>query len=115
MTLAKDFSGNYRIKLTEEGPRSGHMPSVDVLFESLVGHRELKRHIVLMTGMGSDGAKGMKALQEDGAETRIAEAEETCVVYGMPRSAVGLGAVSHQLPLQRIAPVLVHEVKSRNK
>ncbi|MDB4868492.1 MAG: response regulator [Cohnella sp.] len=115
MSLSKDSSGTYRIKLTQEGPRSGHMPSVDVLFESLVGHRQLKRHIVLMTGMGSDGAKGMKALQEDGAQTRIAEAEETCVVYGMPRSAVELGAVTHQLPLQRIAPILVHEVNSRHK
>jgi two-component system, chemotaxis family, protein-glutamate methylesterase/glutaminase len=115
MSLSKDSSGTYRIKLTQDGPRSGHMPSVDVLFESLVGHRQLNRHIVLMTGMGSDGAKGMKALQEDGAQTRIAEAEETCVVYGMPRSAVELGAVTHQLPLQRIAPILVHEVNSRHK
>ncbi|MBW5444555.1 chemotaxis-specific protein-glutamate methyltransferase CheB [Cohnella sp. CFH 77786] len=115
MRLAKDASGKYRIRLTEEGPRSGHMPSVDVLFESLVGHRGLVRHAVLMTGMGSDGAKGMKALQEDGAETRIAESEETCVVYGMPRSAVELGAVSRVLPLQQITPALVSEVRSRNK
>ena len=84
--------------------RSGHMPSVDFMFESLIGHTQLKRHIVLMTGMGSDGAKGMKALQSDGALTTIAEAEQTCVVYGMPRSAVELGAVSHLLPLQGIAP-----------
>jgi two-component system, chemotaxis family, protein-glutamate methylesterase/glutaminase len=113
MSITKESSGKYRIKLTEEGPRSGHMPSVDVLFESLIGHRGMKRHAVLMTGMGSDGAKGMKALQEDGAETRIAESEETCVVYGMPRSAVELGAVSHVLPLQQIASVLVREVRSR--
>ena len=99
MSLAKDNKGLYRIKLTQEGPRSGHMPSVDVLFESLLGQQQLKRHIVLMTGMGSDGAKGMKALQEDGAMTTIAEAENTCVVYGMPRSAVELEAVSHLLPI----------------
>lgn len=115
MSVAKEASGKYRIKLTEEGPRSGHMPSVDVLFESLVGHRGLNRHAVLMTGMGSDGAKGMKALKEDGAETRIAESEETCVVYGMPRSAVELGAVSHVVPLPQIASVLVREVRSRIK
>ncbi len=112
MSLGKEISGKYRIRLSEEGPRGGHMPSVDVLFESLIGHRQLKRHIVLMTGMGSDGAKGMKALQSDGATT-IAEAEQTCVVYGMPRSAVELGAASHQLPLQGIAAALVQEVKSR--
>lgn len=113
MSLAKDTTGKYRIRLSEEGPKAGHMPSVDVLFESLIGHQQLKRHAVLMTGMGSDGAKGMKALQTDGASTTIAESEQTCVVYGMPRSAVELGAVSHQLPLQAIAPVLVQKVKTR--
>ncbi|MCD9023381.1 chemotaxis response regulator protein-glutamate methylesterase [Cohnella sp. NL03-T5] len=113
MTLAKEANGKYRIKLSDEGPRGGHMPSVDVMFESLIGQHQLKRHVVLMTGMGSDGAKGMKALQTDGAVTTIAEAEQTCVVYGMPRSAVELGAVSHLLPLQGIASVLVKEVKLR--
>ncbi|QJD83360.1 protein-glutamate methylesterase/protein-glutamine glutaminase [Cohnella herbarum] len=113
MTLRKEVTGTYRIKLSDEVPKGGHKPSVDVMFESLVGHPQLKRHIVLMTGMGSDGAKGMKALQTDGAQTTIAEAEQTCVVYGMPRSAVELGAVSQILPLQGIAPVLVQEVKSR--
>ncbi len=115
MKLDKEPSGKYRIKLTDEGPRNGHMPSVDVLFESLIGHRSLKRHVVLMTGMGSDGAAGMQMLQQDGAETRIAESQETCVVYGMPRAAVKLGAVSHVLPLQQIASVLVREVRARSK
>jgi len=106
MTVVQDSNGAYRIRLTTEGPRSGHMPSVDVLFESLVGLKELKRHAVLMTGMGSDGARGMKALKEDGAATLIAESEETCVVYGMPRSAVELGAVTSVLPLHQIGPRL---------
>jgi two-component system chemotaxis response regulator CheB len=113
MSLRKEVSGSYRIKLSDEAPKGGHRPSVDFMFESLIGHQQLKRHVVLMTGMGSDGAKGMKALQSDGAQTTIAEAEQTCVVYGMPRSAVELGAVSQILPLQGIAPVLVQEVKSR--
>lgn len=110
MTLARSSSSSYRIVLTDEEPRSGHKPSVDRLFESLLGLPNLKRHIVLMTGMGSDGAKGMKALRDDGAETTIAEAEQTCIVYGMPRSAVELGAASQVLELQRIAPALVQEV-----
>ncbi|MFC5472035.1 chemotaxis protein CheB [Cohnella suwonensis] len=113
MSLAKDAAGKYKIRLSDEGPRSGHMPSVDVLFESLIGQKQLKRHIVLMTGMGSDGAKGMKALRDDGAPTTIAESEQTCVVYGMPRSAIELGAASHVLPLQGIAPALVREVNTR--
>ncbi|MFC5702114.1 chemotaxis response regulator protein-glutamate methylesterase [Cohnella faecalis] len=113
MSITKDAAGKYRIKLTEEGPRNGHMPSVDVLFESLIGHKPLKRHAVLMTGMGSDGAKGMKALLEDGASTAIAEAESTCIVYGMPRSAIELNAATEVLPLPKIAQALVHEVKVR--
>ncbi|KIL35305.1 hypothetical protein SD71_14835 [Cohnella kolymensis] len=110
MTVAKQRDGTFRVILSDEAPKSGHKPSVDVLFESLLGQRQLKRHAVIMTGMGSDGAKGMKALQEDGAATTIAEAEQTCVVYGMPRSAMQLGAVSHSLPLQAIAPALVQEI-----
>lgn len=109
MELAKDAAG-YSILLTEQPPRNGHRPSVDVLFESLAPFRELKRHAVIMTGMGSDGAKGMKLLQGSGIETTIAEAEETCVVYGMPRSAVEAGCVDKVLPLQLIAPQLVQAV-----
>jgi len=115
MTLVRDAAGSYRIRLSTEGPRNGHMPSVDVLFESLLGHRSLTRHAVLMTGMGSDGARGMKALQGDGVSTLIAESEETCVVYGMPRSAVELGAVSKVLPLGQIGPAIVREVKASGK
>lgn len=97
----------YRIQLSEEEPRRGHRPSVDHLFESLLPYKELKRHLVLMTGMGNDGAWGMKELKEAGAVTCIAESEQTCVVYGMPRSAVELGCVDHILPLDAIAGQLL--------
>jgi two-component system chemotaxis response regulator CheB len=107
MRIEKDHAGHYRVRLGDDPPRSGHKPSVDVLFESLLGAADLKRHVVLMTGMGSDGAKGMKALLEDGAATTIAESEETCVVYGMPRSAVELGAATDLLRLEQIAPALI--------
>ncbi|MBB6636721.1 protein-glutamate methylesterase/protein-glutamine glutaminase [Cohnella thailandensis] len=115
MTLARDSAGGYRIALSDDAQVSGHRPSVDRLFESLIGVKDMKRHVVLMTGMGSDGARAMKALQEDGAETLIAESEQTCVVYGMPRSAVELGAASQVLNLQQIAPALVHEVTARKR
>lgn len=113
LKLLKDPGGGYRISLSEEDPVSGHRPSVDVMFGSLIGRSELRRHIVLMTGMGSDGAKAMKALREDGADTLIAEAEETCVVYGMPRSAMENGAAKTAVPLQRIAPELVRSVEKQ--
>ncbi|MDI4646201.1 chemotaxis protein CheB [Cohnella hashimotonis] len=114
LKLIREASGGYKIGLTEEDPVSGHRPSVDVMFGSLVGRRELRRHAVLMTGMGSDGAKAMKTLREDGAATLIAEAEETCVVYGMPRSAMENGAAQTAVPLQRIAPELVKAVEKPN-
>ncbi|QHT60715.1 chemotaxis response regulator protein-glutamate methylesterase [Paenibacillus lycopersici] len=110
LELAKD-SGGYCIKLSDEAPRSGHRPSVDMLFESCAAFPELRRHAVIMTGMGNDGVKGMKKLNESGAVTAIAESEETCVVYGMPRSAVEAGAAKTVLPLKGIAPALTAAVR----
>lgn len=109
MELTKDTTG-YAIQLSEAPQRNGHRPSVDVMFESLLPFKELQRHAVIMTGMGSDGAKGMKSLAEHGAVSTIAESEETCVVYGMPRSAVECGAAHTVLPLQGIAPKLISAV-----
>jgi Chemotaxis response regulator containing a CheY-like receiver domain and a methylesterase domain len=106
LQLSKDGSG-YTIALSDEPQRNGHRPSVDVMFESLLPFRELKRHAVLMTGMGSDGAKGMKQLAEGGGVSTMAESEETCVVYGMPRSAIEGGFVQSVVPLHQIAHRLV--------
>ncbi|GIP36831.1 hypothetical protein J31TS4_01110 [Paenibacillus sp. J31TS4] len=112
MTLVRSGRG-YMIRLSEEPPRAGHRPSVDELFESLTDFRELRRHIVLLTGMGSDGASGMLALKEAGAATTIAEAADTCVVYGMPRSAIERGAAGEVLPLTRIATRLTQRLSER--
>ncbi len=103
--------GQYAVTLTKEEMRNGHRPSVDVLFESVLSLTSLERHAVLMTGMGSDGAKMMKSLYDSGVTSTFAESEETCVVYGMPRSAVELQCVKYVLPLQEIAPRLVQAVK----
>ena len=104
---------HYVIALSTEPPRHGHRPSVDVLYESLASFKELERHVVIMTGMGSDGAQGMKALHENGVKSTIAESEQSCVVYGMPRSAVELGIVEKVLPLSQIAPEIVRKVMKR--
>lgn len=101
----------YKIKIDQSPPVSGHRPSVNKLFDSLVGYRELKRHVVLMTGMGSDGAEGMRRLLDSGATTTIAESDKTCVVYGMPKAAVQLQAAQHQIPLHEIAKKLIEVVK----
>ncbi len=110
MVLVYDRDRDYRIQLNSHEPISGHRPSVDILFQSLVPFQELNRHIVLMTGMGSDGAKGMKALQEAGALTLIAESEKTAVVYGMPRAAFELGCVTHLLDQENIGVELIRAV-----
>ena len=109
--VSKTSDGKYILKLTEEHPVNGHRPSVDTMFESLLPFTSLQRHLVLLTGMGSDGARMMKKLYEAGVTSTFAENEETCVVYGMPRSAVELQCVRHLLPLQEIAPKLVQAVK----
>lgn len=103
--------GQYAIELTSEDARNGHRPSVDMMFESLLPLTTLERHAVIMTGMGSDGARMMKSLYDSGVTSTFAESEETCVVYGMPRSAVELNCVKHILPLHEIAPRLVQAVK----
>jgi two-component system chemotaxis response regulator CheB len=90
------------IDLTPEPVSSLHRPSVDVLFLSVA---ELFHGQVLagiLTGMGADGAKGMEQLKKKGAHT-LAEAEETCVVYGMPRAAFERGCVDLVSPLPDIA------------
>ncbi|MFF3921868.1 protein-glutamate methylesterase/protein-glutamine glutaminase [Paenibacillus lactis] len=103
----------YVIATSMDEPRNGHRPSVDTLFESLLPLTELTRHAILMTGMGSDGARMMKKLYDSGVKSTFAESEETCVVYGMPRSAVELGCVNDVLPLQELAPKVVQAVNNR--
>jgi two-component system, chemotaxis family, protein-glutamate methylesterase/glutaminase len=110
MGIERNESGGYRVKLSMEEPRGGHRPCVDTLFETIIPLHELKRHIVLLTGMGSDGAQGMLSLRHAGAVQTIAESSETCVVYGMPRAAAELGGAMLELPLYDIASKLVHTV-----
>lgn len=81
-------------------------PSVDVLFNSVAEFWPEHSIAVLLTGMGSDGAKGLKVLHDAGWLT-IAEHEESCVVYGMPKAAIELGAASEILRLEEIGPALL--------
>lgn len=85
---------------------SGHSPSVDVLFNSVSKVAGSNAMGIILTGMGSDGARGMYHMHEAGAKT-IAQSEESCVVYGMPKEAVRLGGVDISVPLHEIAPTIV--------
>lgn len=89
------------IELSPEPVASLHRPSVDVLFLSVAEQFHGPVFAAILTGMGSDGAKGMEQLKKQGAHT-LAEAEESCVVYGMPRAAVERGCVDLAAPLPDI-------------
>jgi two-component system chemotaxis response regulator CheB len=67
----------------------------------------------ILTGMGADGAKGLLAMREAGSYT-VAQNEETCVVYGMPREAVKLGAAVEVLPLDRVADALLQHIRAES-
>ncbi len=89
--------------LLREGPLIGHhRPAVNVLFNSAAKYVGQNAVGVLLTGMGKDGATGMKAMHDAGART-IAQDEKTCIVFGMPMEAIKLGAIDHVLPINDIA------------
>lgn len=93
----------YVCKLDDQDPVNGHKPSVDVLFDSVAEEVGINAIGVLLTGMGNDGAAGMKRMLDAGAPT-IAQDEATSVVWGMPGEAVKLGAAKHVLPISQITP-----------
>jgi two-component system, chemotaxis family, response regulator WspF len=95
------FQENGRLAYTRE-PVGHHVPSIDALFFSANGLPSPRLAAVLLTGMGADGAAGMKALREAGHLT-IAQDETSSALYGMPRAAARLGAAREILPLARIA------------
>jgi two-component system chemotaxis response regulator CheB len=94
--------GNLFTKLRGEGLISGHCPSVDALFLSVARSAAKGAVGILLTGMGSDGAQGLLAMAQAGAMT-IAQDEATCTVFGMPRSAIALGAAQIVAPIHKIA------------
>jgi two-component system, chemotaxis family, protein-glutamate methylesterase/glutaminase len=96
---------NGRFRLTRDAERHSCRPSVDVLFESLARQRGDSVAASLLTGMGRDGAAGLRAIREAGGLT-IAQDEASCVVFGMPREAILLDAAARVLPLSEIGPAL---------
>jgi two-component system chemotaxis response regulator CheB len=98
--------GTYTVRI-KSGPRVHYQrPSVDVLFQSVAKSAARNAVGVMLTGMGADGAKGLLAMKESGAFT-LAQDEASCVVYGMPKEAVKLGAVDEIVPLPRIPQAIL--------
>ena len=90
------------VVLSDEDRMNGHRPSVDVLFRSVATEFGSRAVGVLMTGMGDDGASGMGLLKNAGAVT-IAQSEESCTVYGMPKAAIERGYATRVVPLDMLA------------
>ena len=98
----KAVNGRYQVFLQKGEKVNGHCPSVDVLFNSVAQSAGDKAIGIILTGMGGDGAKGLKAMRNTGAMT-IGQDESTCIVYGMPKVAYDIGAVMYQDKLQDIS------------
>ena len=105
-TLLKRNGAHYHVEVRDGPLVSRHRPSVDVLFRAAARHAGRNAIGIIMTGMGDDGAKGMLEMRQAGALT-IAQDEASCVVFGMPKEAIRLGAVQHVAPLDTLAVELM--------
>ena len=104
--VLRSRSGGYYVQL-QDGPKICYQrPAVDVMFASVASTAKSHSVGVLLTGMGTDGAQGMLSMRNAGART-IAQDEQTCVVYGMPREAARLGAAEQVLPLSSVPSAIV--------
>ncbi len=101
-----EVMGKRRIRLSEDPPVEGHRPSADLLLSSVAQVYGPDAIGVLLTGMGSDGARGMKLIKDLGGQT-IAQDEGSCVVFGMPKAAIEMGGVDKVVPLDSIAREII--------
>jgi len=111
--------GNFHMMLKRSGARyyvevkdgplvNRHRPAVDVLFRSTARYAGKNAIGIIMTGMGDDGVKGLLEMKDAGAIT-VAQDEKSCIVFGMPKEAIKLGAADHILPLDKIAGFVVQK------
>jgi len=104
--LLRRSGAQYRVEIKDGPLVSRHRPSVDVLFRSVAQAAGRNALGIIMTGMGDDGARGLKELHDTGALT-LAQDEASCVVYGMPKEAVKLGAADAEIPLSAIPELII--------
>jgi two-component system, chemotaxis family, protein-glutamate methylesterase/glutaminase len=114
MKIARDSDGTLRAVVFDGEAVNRHKPSVDVLFDSVADVMGAKAVGVILTGMGSDGAKGLLKMKNSGART-IAQDENSSVVFGMPKEAIRLGGAEVIAPLDEIAEKSMIAVKSTKR
>ncbi len=106
--LIRKIGTSYGIELDQsEPPRVGHRPSVDVMFENNSHYNDFDKIAVIMTGMGSDGTKGLQALKNNGNVIAITESSNTSVVYGMPKSAYATGLVDEVADVDDLSNIIM--------
>ncbi|MGL5065809.1 MAG: chemotaxis-specific protein-glutamate methyltransferase CheB [Microcoleus sp.] len=108
-----ELNSQGRFIYSETPAEGGHCPSITVTFKSVANFYGRAVAGVLLTGMGRDGAEGMLAIARGGGLT-VAQDEASCVVFGMPKEAIALGAVQHVLPASAIAPLLLAKLKIKH-
>ncbi|MEX0447296.1 chemotaxis response regulator protein-glutamate methylesterase [Xenorhabdus sp. SGI246] len=102
---------NYQLMTSSAPPVNRHRPSVDVLFRSVAKYAGRNAVGVILTGMGSDGAAGLLEMKQAGAYT-LAQSEASCVVFGMPRAAIQLGAVDEVMDLQKLSKTMLAKIST---
>lgn len=110
--VVKKRAHHYFITLNEDPPVNGHKPSIDILFRSVAEAVGTNCIGILLTGMGSDGAEGLKAIRDAGGVT-VAQDEATSVIWGMPGAAVKLNAAQYVLPLDKIAQKILQIIDEK--
>ena len=111
-TLVRRSGARYYVEVKDGPLVCRHRPSVDVLFRSAAQYAGANAIGVLMTGMGDDGARGLLEMMQAGAHT-VAEDESSCVVFGMPKEAIKLGAARTVVPLERLRDEILRSCASR--
>jgi two-component system chemotaxis response regulator CheB len=104
--LLKRNGAQYCVEVVDGPLVNRHRPSVDVLFRSVAKFAGRNALGIIMTGMGDDGARGLKEMRDSGAHT-VGQDEASCVVYGMPKEAAKIGAVTEVLSLNNIPTAIV--------
>lgn len=108
--MVKSIGTSLAVNLGQSAPRNGHRPSVDVLFESVSSIKNVSKITVVMTGMGSDGSKGLIEMKKNGFVKAIAESQETSIVFGMPKAAIATNLVDEVANVEHIATSIMNYI-----
>ena len=111
--LLEKKHGSFRLKLDSGPPVNRHRPSVDKTFFSAAACSSPHSMGIILTGMGDDGARGLKEMHTQGCVT-VAQDQESCLVFGMPRRAIAMGAAAMVLPLDEIPQAILRFIRKAN-